>query len=176
MTRLSACLGCGMLVAPGPRCARCRRRHEAERRATRPAYSAVYSSAAYRKLAAECRAAETRCRWCLVPLPYAKRKADHIEPLSLRPDLALDRANLAVACNACNVRRGRNALVPDPEARPAPRVPSPSVSVGDRMAAIFGEADTPTSPTPSVRSADRRQAAAPSARAASRGRTEGVGL
>jgi hypothetical protein len=73
----------------------------------------------------------------LRPLPFSKRVADHIIGLEQAPELALDRANLAVACVGCNTRRGRNAKLPDLE-RTGPSGP---VSVGARMAAILDSKD-----------------------------------
>lgn len=136
MTRLASCAGCGILCAPGPRCSRCQRSAGRRYDATRPEHHKLYRTQAWRKLSAEVRAAESRCRWCLRPLPLSKRVADHIIPLAQAPDLALSRDNLAVACAGCNTRRGRWSKVPDPEA-PPPRLPPPT-SVGARMAEILG--------------------------------------
>jgi 5-methylcytosine-specific restriction endonuclease McrA len=174
MTRLVGCKGCGQLVSPGPRCFACRRSADRAYNATRPEHHALYRTQAWRKLSAEVRASASRCTHCLRPLPLARRVADHLVPVEQAPERALDRSNVVVSCAGCNTKRGRWSKVPDPEAMPAPRVQS-AVSVGDRMAAIFGDSEAPSLPAPSV-PADRRQAAAPSARATSRGRTEGVGL
>jgi 5-methylcytosine-specific restriction endonuclease McrA len=111
MTRLSACLGCGTLVAPGPRCYRCRRAWERQYDGGRPAHHALYATPEWRKLSAEVRASATRCYWCCKPT--RRLVADHVIPLEARPDLALDRDNLRPACFACNTRRGRNARLPD---------------------------------------------------------------
>lgn len=67
MTRLVGCLGCGVLVYPGPRCYNCRTSQARLYDATRPAHHALYSTAAWRKLSAEVRAGATRCHWCLKP-------------------------------------------------------------------------------------------------------------
>lgn len=136
MTRLSACLGCGTLCAPGPRCYACRKAATRAYDGTRPAHHKLYATAAWRNLSAEVRASASRCRWCLRPLAIGERVADHIVPLADRPDLALSRDNLAVSCRGCNTRRGRWSRVPDPESA-EPRSTEP-VSVGDRMAAILG--------------------------------------
>lgn len=37
---------------------------------------------------------------------YWSQTADHIIPVSVRPDLAMDRGNLRGACQACNWDRG----------------------------------------------------------------------
>lgn len=114
MTRLAACIGCGQICAPGPRCSRCRRSWERRYDQARPERHALYRSAPWRKLSAEVRASASRCTWCLRPLPLGQRVADHIESLEQRPDLALERSNLTVSCIGCNTRRGKNAKLPDP--------------------------------------------------------------
>lgn len=126
MTRLQRCVGCGLLVSPGPRCAECRRK--ADR-----AYFAIYRTHAWRLLSEKVRRAGSRCVWCLRPLPYSRRVADHVEPVEKRPDLALEPTNVVVACNSCNQRRGRNWKLPDPD-EPTPT--REEISVGARMAAI----------------------------------------
>lgn len=141
MTRLHACLGgCGTLVATvSGRCYDCRRQRQQTYDKTRPEHHAVYRTSAWRKLSAEVRAAESRCRWCLKPIPFGQRIADHIVPLAEAPERAYDRTNLATSCKACNVRRGRWAKVPDPESDdPRGTVIREAMSVGDRMAAILG--------------------------------------
>lgn len=115
MTRLVRCSGCRILVSPGPRCSRCQRAWEKAYDAGRPAHHSLYRRAAWKALSIEVRKAESRCRWCLRPLPFPQRVADHIVPLEAAPELALDRDNLAVACKGCNTRRGRNWRLPDPE-------------------------------------------------------------
>ena len=59
MTRLAACLDCGAIVSPGPRCYTCRqsRTHLYDR--TRPPHHALYSTTAWRRLSAEVRAGAT---------------------------------------------------------------------------------------------------------------------
>lgn len=111
MTRLSACLGCGQLCAPGPRCSRCQRVWARRYDDARPARHALYATAAWRRLSAEVRASATRCHWCLKPT--RKLAADHVIPIEQRPDLALDRDNLRPSCVPCNTRRGRNAKLPE---------------------------------------------------------------
>jgi hypothetical protein len=46
VTRLVACRGCGILVSPGPRCARCRRASEKAYDEARPAFHALYRTQA----------------------------------------------------------------------------------------------------------------------------------
>jgi 5-methylcytosine-specific restriction endonuclease McrA len=133
---LMRCLGCGELVSPGPRCPRCQRAWTTAYDRTRPAHHALYSTSAWKRLSAEVRASATRCRWCLRPLPLRRRVADHVIPLAERPDLALDRANLAVSCTACNVRRGRNARLPDLD-EPLTTNPRPTVAARARPASFL---------------------------------------
>lgn len=111
MTRLVSCLGCGQLVAPGPRCSRCRRAFEERYNVTRPAHHSLYRTAAWRRLASEITSGATRCHWCLKPT--RRLVADHVIPLEERPDLAMERRNLVPSCFPCNTRRGRNAKLPD---------------------------------------------------------------
>ena len=114
MTRLSRCPGCGLLVATATgRCSACQRKWDKQYDANRPAHHALYRTAAWRRLAAEVTAGETRCHWCL--MPTRKLVADHVVPLEQRPDLALARSNLVAACVGCNTKRGRNAKLPDLE-------------------------------------------------------------
>ena len=113
MTRLVPCLGCGMLCAPGPRCSGCRRAWQSRYDANRSQHHALYATSAWKRLSAEVRASATRCTWCLKPT--RRLVADHVIPLDERPDLALEGSNLVAACNACNVRRGRNAKLPETE-------------------------------------------------------------
>ena len=143
MTRLFRCRGgCGQLVSPGPRCASCRRAWERAYDRSKPEWHSVYRTAAWRRLSLEVRQAESRCRHCLRPLALKDRIADHLAPLSERPDLAYDRDNLAVACKGCNTKRGRWARVPDPEAKPQQEPARISSTVGERMAAILGAETT----------------------------------
>lgn len=114
-SRLRYCAGgCGQLVAPGPRCSACQRRHASTYNATRPEFHTLYQTSAWKRLAAEVRAGATRCHWCLKPT--RRLVADHVIPLEQRPDLALERSNLVPACFPCNTRRGRNAKLPELEA------------------------------------------------------------
>lgn len=109
--RLQACIGCGQLVSPGPRCSRCRRSHEERYDATRPAHHALYATSAWKRLSSEIRANATRCHWCLKPT--RRLVADHVIPLEQAPDLALEPSNLVPSCFPCNTRRGRNAKLPE---------------------------------------------------------------
>lgn len=136
VTRLVACVGCGQLVSPGPRCYTCRRAWVREYDAQRPARHALYHTAEWRRLSAEVRASARRCHWCL--RPTRRLVADHVIPIEQRPDLALDRENLVPACVGCNTRRGRNARLPDLDAEAPRRVRQPTATVSQRMAAILG--------------------------------------
>jgi 5-methylcytosine-specific restriction endonuclease McrA len=133
MTRLTTCLDCGAVIAPGPRCYRCRLVRGRQYDAARPVHHALYRTNEWRRLSAEVRATATRCHWCLKPT--TRLIADHVIPVEQRPDLALAPGNLVAACFSCNTRRGRNAKLPD-ESSPSER-PRAS-TVGDRMAAILG--------------------------------------
>lgn len=126
MTRLARCLGCGLLVSPGPRCSACQRAWTQTYDRTRPAHHALYATAAWKRLSAEVRAGANRCHWCLKPT--RRLVADHVIPLEERPDLALDRGNLVASCVPCNTRRGRNAKLP------AELIPDPAAA--DRRAAV----------------------------------------
>ena len=139
--RLARCIGCGELVSPGPRCASCRRAWAKAYDRARPEHHAIYRTAAWRRLSLEVRQAESRCRWCLKPLPLSQRVADHIVPIDRVVD-PLNRDNLAVACKGCNTKRGRNARTPDPEASMRGEVKrGPArhnvMTVGARMAEIL---------------------------------------
>lgn len=116
VTRLRPCLGrCGVLVSSASsRCYACRLKASRQYDATRPAHHAVYRTPEWRRLSAALRAAATRCHWCLKPT--RRLVADHVIPLSERPDLALDRGNLVASCFSCNTRRGKNSKLPDLEA------------------------------------------------------------
>lgn len=110
MTRLQPCVGCGLLVSPGPRCYECQRRWDRQYDAVRPEHHALYQTSAWKRLSAEVRDGATRCHWCLKPT--RRLVADHVIPLEQRPDLALERSNLVPACFPCNTRRGRNSKLP----------------------------------------------------------------
>jgi 5-methylcytosine-specific restriction endonuclease McrA len=144
MTRLMACRGCGKLVAPGPRCSACRRSWERQYDHIRPEHHALYGTAEWRRLSAEVRAGASRCTYCL--LPTRRLVADHIIPLDQRPDLALERSNLAPACFGCNRRRAVNARLPDladpltthPRPTVAARVRTPAPQPADPATAAVG--------------------------------------
>lgn len=137
MTRLAACLGgCGQLISPGPRCFDCRRKQAETYDRTRPEHHALYRTQEWRRLSAEVRANATRCTYCLKPT--RRLVADHIIPLDQRPDLALERSNLAPCCVPCNTRRARHAKLPDLDVPGMRR----GLSLGDELAEIFEDADT----------------------------------
>jgi 5-methylcytosine-specific restriction endonuclease McrA len=143
MTRLLACVDCGKLVSPGPRCFDCRRTRSAIYNASRPQHHAFYATSAWRRLSLEVRKGATRCHWCLKPT--RKLVADHVIPLEDRPDLALERSNLVASCVPCNTRRGRNAKVPD---LPSVAVTRPDTPTRAREASEVGAitASPPLSP------------------------------
>jgi HNH endonuclease len=113
MTRLRACIVCGVVLLGtlGPRCSECRRLFNRRYNATRPELHGFYATPAWRRLSEEVRAGATRCSYCLAPT--ARLVVDHIVPLDQRPDLGLERSNLAVSCYGCNRRRAVNARKPD---------------------------------------------------------------
>jgi 5-methylcytosine-specific restriction endonuclease McrA len=98
---LTTCLSCGR-VCRGPRCPTCHgarvRAYDATHRGT------FYQSPEWRALAATVRSGATRCHWC--GRVTRRLVADHVLPIALRPDLALDPANVVPACVSCNNRRG----------------------------------------------------------------------
>lgn len=99
------CPGCGQLLPKGQaRCQPCRAKLYRAQDAARPEHVAFYSSTAWKKLRAqvleEVGACQTDCG-------RAAREVDHIIPRRVRPDLALERANLRAMCRPChNGRRG----------------------------------------------------------------------
>lgn len=97
------CIDCRAQTARGPRCPDCtalaRRRYDQGR----PATHSLYGTAAWRSLSADVRASSDRCHWC--GTPTRSLVADHVIPLTVRPDLGLERSNLVPACPSCNVRR-----------------------------------------------------------------------
>jgi hypothetical protein len=110
---LMRCLGCGMLVSPGPRCPSCQRAWTRLYDRTRPAYHALYQTPEWRRLSAEVRASAGRCTWCLKPT--RRLVADHVVPVGPETTEAefLDPSGLRPSCIPCNTRRGRNAKLPD---------------------------------------------------------------
>jgi 5-methylcytosine-specific restriction endonuclease McrA len=111
---LTSCLGCGKLVSPGPRCYECRRRWQQTYDAARPVHHTLYQTGAWKRLSAEVRAGATRCTYCLKPT--TRLIADHVIPVEVAPDRALDPTNVVPACFGCNTRRGRNAKLPEARA------------------------------------------------------------
>ena len=68
--------------------------------------SANGSTRAWRRLRAEVIKAEPSC-WLRLPgCTHISTTADHIIPVSVRPDLRMVRANCRGACRHCNYKRG----------------------------------------------------------------------
>lgn len=85
---------------------------EADRQARQQARrerKTFYDSPAWRRLAAAVRKDERVCRVCKAELGKLTPAecVDHIIPLALRPDLALDRENLQALCWECHSRKTR---------------------------------------------------------------------
>lgn len=99
------CLTCRRLIPQGPsRCTECQRAEWRRQNRQRPPHErAIYSSQAWRKLAEAVVAGATRCAWC--GAFGAKLSADHISPIRVAPELALDPVNVVAACRGCQERR-----------------------------------------------------------------------
>jgi 5-methylcytosine-specific restriction endonuclease McrA len=79
-----------------------KRRHPLDKRGT----------AAWQRLRLQVLREEPRC-WLRLPgCTGASTTADHVIPVSERPDLALVRSNVRGACAHCNYSRGARELVP----------------------------------------------------------------
>jgi 5-methylcytosine-specific restriction endonuclease McrA len=46
------------------------------------------------------------CAICNKPIPLEGSHIDHIKPISLHPELAVDIENLQIACPPCNISKG----------------------------------------------------------------------
>lgn len=69
---------------------------------------AFYSSRAWRKVRSLVLARDPRCVFCLEAKRLSLSEvADHILPLKLRPDLALELTNLRGLCKSCHNRHTR---------------------------------------------------------------------
>jgi 5-methylcytosine-specific restriction endonuclease McrA len=82
------------------RCPACARRHY------RHLYQATrsgHNDRRWRNLRAQVIAAEPICHWCH---EEPSTEADHVIPVSVRPDLEYEETNLVGACTTCNRRRG----------------------------------------------------------------------
>ena len=97
------CLDCGTPTRHGARCRSCSLAIQRARTAARPAAErAIYGSAAWKRLRTSVlEEAGYRCRYCGRPADTA----DHVQPVRLRPDLALDAGNVVAACRSCQERR-----------------------------------------------------------------------
>lgn len=74
---------------------------------------------AWRRLKARVIGEEPTCRIAIPEVcTLVSTTADHIEPVSERPDLALERTNLRGACQPCNRARGH---LPDSALNREPR-------------------------------------------------------
>jgi 5-methylcytosine-specific restriction endonuclease McrA len=90
-------------LGPHPPLARTRRRH---RRMSPSPWRRLRSTNAWRQLAKQTITEEPLC-WLRLPgCTVRSTTADHIYPVTVRPELALVRANTRGACRSCNYRRG----------------------------------------------------------------------
>lgn len=68
------------------------------------------STRAWRKLRDQVVREEPVCWLRLIGCTYRSTTADHVLPVSQRPDLVMVRANLRGACGPCNTRRQDRAV------------------------------------------------------------------
>jgi 5-methylcytosine-specific restriction endonuclease McrA len=94
------CLGCSRLIERGSRCAECKPKNLHYERGKRGRTSSDHR---WRKLSNRLRKASPFCEFCSATNDLT---ADHIIPLSERPDLAHDELNCRVLCRTCNGERG----------------------------------------------------------------------
>ena len=70
----------------------------------------IRATQAWRKLSKQVVTEEPLC-WLRLPgCTHMSTQADHIIPISVRPDLALVRANCRGCCRRCNERRGTKTM------------------------------------------------------------------
>ena len=75
---------------------------------------------AWRRLAAQVAREEPTCWLRLDGCTTKGTTADHVIPITERPDLGMDRANLRGACQPCNTKRSNKpAATLRPSTRPA---------------------------------------------------------
>jgi 5-methylcytosine-specific restriction endonuclease McrA len=72
--------------------------------------SRIRHTEAWRRLSEQVRQEEPTCRLQLPGCTRLSETADHIIPVSVRPDLALVRSNCQGACQSCNRKRGNLPL------------------------------------------------------------------
>jgi 5-methylcytosine-specific restriction protein A len=85
----------------------------------RGAWKKFYSLAAWRRLRRMQLAAEPWCRHCMARGTFAPAtQVDHIIDRRVRPDLALDAANLQSLCATCHSRK--TIFIRPPAAKPRP--------------------------------------------------------
>lgn len=94
----------------------------------------------WRDLALRTRREEPICRINLPGCTRFSTTADHIIPVSLRPDLAFDRSNTAGACRSCNYRRGNIPWNQLPQLREAIATQQPADCEPQRRASFFDTA------------------------------------
>ena len=95
------CVGCGRRVAGGRPCPHCKARRDASQPGVRERYGAGWDALARRVIAEEplCRLCEADGRIT------ASTQADHIVPVSVRPDLKQERSNLQGLCDRCHAAK-----------------------------------------------------------------------
>lgn len=91
------CLGCGCLIGRGSRCGPCTPKRK------RPHGHPHTNTGRMKRLSQAVRKAQP---WCLDCGTRDGLTADHIIPISERPDLAHEPLNLTSRCRSCNGRRG----------------------------------------------------------------------
>jgi 5-methylcytosine-specific restriction protein A len=97
------CSGGKHIVPAGKRCAACQAAYE-QRRRQDPAARArqdFYGSGPWKRFRREILAAHP---WCQAGCGQRSKEVAHVEPLRLRPDLALEPANARGLCKSCHAR------------------------------------------------------------------------
>jgi 5-methylcytosine-specific restriction endonuclease McrA len=95
------CLTCAT-PTPRTRCPGCRAIESRRQAAARPDADRVYNTSAWQRLRAEVLADDAyTCAYCGRPAT----SVDHVVPVRVRPDLALERSNVVASCASCQRRR-----------------------------------------------------------------------
>lgn len=101
--------GCPAYIRDGGRCDDHKReRWQRQRCKKDPAKDKFYSSSAWRKLRAWFMNQHSICQGSLPGGRKCRSKGtecDHIQPIELRPDLALNQGNLQSLCKSCHSRK-----------------------------------------------------------------------